>query len=172
MPCQIFFTGGGVSHYFGGTGTSFDFANNSLASYPASFTPTSNAICMGSYTSGSINLPTGFTRICIGNGYFASSNSVQFVGQLQVYGFQTTTAVSVPATIPACQVVGGGYQLSGVLTKSPCPPGQYSMGGVLACTSCARGKKIFKSCKYFLRSESLYGRQVHQSVRPNQLFIV
>eukprot|EP01036_Dinobryon_divergens_P030998 gene30998-40329_t len=137
---EIFFTGGGVSEYFGGTGNGLDFANTSLASYPASFTPISNAICMGSYTSGTISLSTGFTKICIGNGYFKSSVSVQFIGQLQVYGFQTATEVSIPATIPACQVVGGGYQLSGVLTKSPCPPGQYSMGGVLACTSCARGK--------------------------------
>jgi hypothetical protein len=139
LCCQIFFTGGGVSHYFGGTGNGFDFADTSLASYPASFTPISNAICMGSYTSGTISLPAGFTKICIGNGYFECSVSVQFIGQLQVYGFQTATAVSIPATIPACQVVGGGYQLTGVLTKSPCPPGQYSMGGVLACTPCARG---------------------------------
>eukprot|EP01035_Chromulina_nebulosa_P022762 gene22762-29471_t len=136
---EIFFTGGGVSHYFGGPGNSFDFADTLLASYPASFTPITNAICMGSYTSGTISLPAGFTKICIGNGHFECSVSVQFIGQLQVYGFQTATEVSIPATIPACQVVGGGYQLSGVLTKSPCPPGQYSMGGVLACTSCARG---------------------------------
>ena len=99
---------------------------------------------MGSYTSGTPNtlLPSGFDRICIGNAYFKTTQSVQFIGQLQVYGFKTTTAVSTPGTIPDCQVVGGGYQLSGVISQSPCPPGQYSLGGVMACTSCATGEYI------------------------------
>ena len=103
---------------------------------------------MGSYTSGSITLPVEFTKICIGNAnggdlMFTKTISVQFIGQLQLYGFATTTAAAIPGTIPACQVVGGGFHLTGVLTKAPCPPGQYSMGGVLACTSCARGKHIW-----------------------------
>ena len=145
LHSQIFFIGGGQSYFFGGPGNNLDFANNSLASYPASFDPLSYAVCMGSYSSGPISLPAGFTKICIGNAnggtyQFTTTISVQFIGQLQLYGFKTTTAAAIPATIPACQVVGGGYYLTGVLTKDPCPPGQYSMGGVLSCTPCERGK--------------------------------
>ena len=101
---------------------------------------------MGSYSTGVLSISAGFTSVCIGNtqGYSGSpggySSFSEFVGQIQIYGFSTTTSVSLPSKIPDCQVVGGGFKLGGVLVSDVCMVGQYSLGGVLACSSCPVGE--------------------------------